>query len=51
MVFSVRHSSYTNENTDSSYISFVVEMAERYYKSELEAWAAYNEGIKQEVGF
>jgi hypothetical protein len=37
MVFSVRHSSYTNENTNSSYISFVVEMAERYSKSALEA--------------
>jgi hypothetical protein len=39
MVFSVRHSSYTNENTDSSYISFVVEMADRYSKSELEGLA------------
>ena len=39
MVFSVRHSSYTNENSDSSYISFVVEMAERYSNSEVKAWA------------
>ena len=57
MVFLVRHSSYTTENTDCSYLSFVVKMdltfsstglsvetakiADGFSKSELEAWANY----------
>jgi len=28
-----------------------LKMSDRYSKSELEAWAAYNEGNKPEVGF
>jgi len=39
MVFWAWHSSYTNENTVSSYLSFVVNMTERYSKFELEALA------------